>query len=422
MNLYTAADGLFGTHVTWADIEEDMQRELDTVASFGSNKTAKDIGDGNGFMSKIVLIEPDWQHKDKQLPEKFIVKILTQLAMQKLVSDISDQQNVSFDETFSSPEFMAQMEVLQKNCHNAEVTVYTHLVKVPEHKVDIPKIYYMKKFTEWNPVKGYMIMEYFENIKSVHIFENISPEDIKQVIRNKAVIEAQSLDFTPEEKEALGQSPFKTLFAPMFKKEVLGNITSLLRTFDGGKLADRADKLEEIMYELSDLDWADKLADEFGMERVLCHGDLWSMNLLWRKDGDAHKLAAMIDYQTAHFGCAATDLVRLFCACLSGKDRQAYWEELLEEFYSYLKKEVGNRKMPYTIEQLKEAYLQYLPMGAFMIVPMIGSMFEMVIKNADEEHRKKSLVIVMEKAECMLDDIFYYNERNRAIRKSKSVA
>lgn len=47
MNLYTAADGLFGTHVTWADIEEDMQRELDTVASFGSNKTAKDIGDGN---------------------------------------------------------------------------------------------------------------------------------------------------------------------------------------------------------------------------------------------------------------------------------------------------------------------------------------------------------------------------------------
>lgn len=45
---------------------------------------------------------------------------------------------------------------------------------------------------------------------------------------------------------------------------MLGNITSLLRTFDGGKLADRADKLEEIMYELSDLDWADKLADEFG--------------------------------------------------------------------------------------------------------------------------------------------------------------
>lgn len=47
MNLYTLADGLLGTHVTWNDIEDDMQRELDTVASFGSNKAATDIGVGN---------------------------------------------------------------------------------------------------------------------------------------------------------------------------------------------------------------------------------------------------------------------------------------------------------------------------------------------------------------------------------------
>ncbi|KHJ77163.1 hypothetical protein OESDEN_23217 [Oesophagostomum dentatum] len=46
MNLYTPGKGLFDTHVTWDDIEEDMQRELDTVASFGPNKTAKNIGDG----------------------------------------------------------------------------------------------------------------------------------------------------------------------------------------------------------------------------------------------------------------------------------------------------------------------------------------------------------------------------------------
>ncbi|KAK6041630.1 hypothetical protein COOONC_20871 [Cooperia oncophora] len=32
LNLYTPADGLYSTHVTWEDIEEDMQRELDSVA------------------------------------------------------------------------------------------------------------------------------------------------------------------------------------------------------------------------------------------------------------------------------------------------------------------------------------------------------------------------------------------------------
>lgn len=94
MTLYTPANGLFGTHVTWDDVEEDMQRELGTAAIFGPNKAATNIGEAKvshlqfrqvkdplktaffqGFMSRIVLIEPDWQHKDKTVPEKFIVKV-----------------------------------------------------------------------------------------------------------------------------------------------------------------------------------------------------------------------------------------------------------------------------------------------------------------------------------------------------------
>ncbi|VDM85122.1 unnamed protein product [Strongylus vulgaris] len=99
MNLFTPAAGLFGTHVTWKDIEEDMQRELRTAASFGLNKSAKNIGDNKvncsifihnssdsllitrknhmiqGFLSRIVLIDPDWLQVDKNLPEKFVVKV-----------------------------------------------------------------------------------------------------------------------------------------------------------------------------------------------------------------------------------------------------------------------------------------------------------------------------------------------------------
>ncbi|VDN31942.1 unnamed protein product [Cylicostephanus goldi] len=75
MSLYIPADGLFGTHVTWEDIEEVMQEELNTNASFGPNKKATNIGEGKGFMSRIVLIEPHWQNKDKKLPERFIAKV-----------------------------------------------------------------------------------------------------------------------------------------------------------------------------------------------------------------------------------------------------------------------------------------------------------------------------------------------------------
>ncbi|EPB72377.1 hypothetical protein ANCCEY_08535 [Ancylostoma ceylanicum] len=410
MNLYTPAGGLFGTHVTWDDIEEDMQRELDTVAIFGPNKTAKNIGEGNGFMSRIVLIDPDWQHKDKELPEKFIVKILTQLAMQKFTSDIAKENKI--DNQFNSPEFMAAIEVHQKRLHNVEVTVYEHLLKLPQGKIPMAKIYYMKKFSESNPVKGYMIMEYLEDLKPVHIYNHVTPNAVKEILRAKAVIEAMSLRFTPEEKKLFSENALSELFGEFFKKDIVADMMKMFREFGDGKLTERADKMEKIIPDLMDFKWADRLADELGMQRVLCHGDLWSMNILWRPKGD----------DTAHLGCPAEDLVRVFSACLSGKDRQQHWEELVEVFYGYLEEEVGDMKMPYTLEQLKEAYRRFMPTGAFMIVPMIGPMFDILCKSPDEEQRKKSLDIVMEKIECLLDDLLYYHERNTRLRKGEESA
>ncbi|KAK6060492.1 hypothetical protein COOONC_01843 [Cooperia oncophora] len=47
MNLYTPANGILETHVTWKDIEQDLQRELFTAAIFGPNKSAQDVEHGN---------------------------------------------------------------------------------------------------------------------------------------------------------------------------------------------------------------------------------------------------------------------------------------------------------------------------------------------------------------------------------------
>nr|CDJ83916.1 Uncharacterised kinase D1044.1 domain containing protein [Haemonchus contortus] len=387
MNLYTPGEGLFDTHVTWDDIEADMQNELSTVASFGPNKSAKDIGEGNGFMSKILLIEPDWQNKDKELPKQFLAKILTQLAIQKLSTKVAEQSKI--DNHFTDPEFKIKFEEIEKRCHNAEVTAYSHLIKIPKVKITVPEIYCMKKFSESNPAKGYILMEHLDNIKGIHIFENISIKEVREILHYLAVIEASSLRIPKEERAGFIDEPFKTVFGAMLEDEVMDRIYSMFHSLDNGRLADRADRLKEIKSEMVDIQSIESLSEHLGMERVLCHGDLWSMNILWRQNGDEHHLAALVDYQVSHFGCAATDLVRMFSACLSGKDRREHWEELLEVFYGYLKEEVGNGKMPYTLEQLKEAYRRFFPVGAFLIVPLIGPLFECVFKNPDEEMKKK---------------------------------
>ncbi|ETN71641.1 hypothetical protein NECAME_14158 [Necator americanus] len=260
MNLYTSAGGLFETHVTWEDIEEDMQRELDTAASFGPNKTAKNIGDGRGFMSRIVLIDPDWQQKDKDLPEKFVVKILTQLTLNQFMAEMS--KDTDFDSSYINEEYMAALEYQQKRLHNTEVTVYNHIMSLPEGKIPRVKIYYMRKFSESNPVKGYIIMEYKDNIKPVHIYQNVSIEAIKEVLRVKAVLEAKSLKFTEEEKEVFTKKPFSEIFAQFFNGNTAENFVKGFAQFGDGKLADRAERLEKISPDILDFVWADQLADE----------------------------------------------------------------------------------------------------------------------------------------------------------------
>ncbi|KHJ76056.1 hypothetical protein OESDEN_24325 [Oesophagostomum dentatum] len=156
------------------------------------------------------------------------------------------------------------------------------------------------------------------------------------------------------------------------------------------------------------------------MERVICHGDLWSANLLWRENGadDVH-LAAIVDFQTANMGCPSGDLVRLFSTCLSGKERQRHWEELVEDFYGFLKEEVGDGKMPYTLEQLKESYKQFIPLGSFLAVAMIQAVYKTAYNNPNEEQKKKIVEDLTEKMECLLDDIIFYYKRNLKLRREK---
>ena len=45
MTLYQPSTGILETHVTWQDVEEDMQKALGTEATFGPNKKATNIGD-----------------------------------------------------------------------------------------------------------------------------------------------------------------------------------------------------------------------------------------------------------------------------------------------------------------------------------------------------------------------------------------
>ncbi|VDM63749.1 unnamed protein product [Angiostrongylus costaricensis] len=259
----------------------------------------------------------------------------------------------------------------------------------------------MKKFSENNPLKGYIIMEYLDNLKTVHIYENITAGSMKQILRAIAVLEAMSLDFSPQGKNDFIDKPFTGIYGVAYNNETFGNLMKVLRTLKGDNLSNKLHLLEKALPYLVDLEWADRLPEEMGVRKQKKHCFI----RIARKE-----LPQML--QTAHFGCPAFDLVRVMCACLSGKDRQEQWEELLDEFYGYLKEECGNRDMPYTLKQLKESYRRFFPLGGLMIMPMIGPLFDIICKSGDKEQNQKRFEVVMEKTVCLLDDILYFHNRN----------
>ncbi|KHJ88135.1 hypothetical protein OESDEN_12075 [Oesophagostomum dentatum] len=113
-----------------------------------------------------------------------------------------------------------------------------------------------------------------------------------------AVMQAMSLKLSLAEKEQFTKKFFVEFYGQFYNDEYLELTAKSLRASVDGRLENKVRKVERFLKPLMDLPWADQLADELGMERVICHGDLWSANLLWRENGadDVH-LAAIVDFQ-----------------------------------------------------------------------------------------------------------------------------
>uniref|UniRef100_A0A1I7X6K1 DUF2326 domain-containing protein n=1 Tax=Heterorhabditis bacteriophora TaxID=37862 RepID=A0A1I7X6K1_HETBA len=88
------------------------------------------------------------------------------------------------------------------------------------------KTYLMRKFSEENPLKGYIIMDYVDNGVPIHIFDNLTPEDLHQTT---------------------------------------SNLITIFRRFGGERLAERIDKLEKLFPFIVDISLAERLSEELSV-------------------------------------------------------------------------------------------------------------------------------------------------------------
>ncbi|RCN45176.1 hypothetical protein ANCCAN_08800 [Ancylostoma caninum] len=412
LNLHTAGSGLFETHISWEDIEHRIQDERKLKVSFGPRRNAHQIGDGNGFMSRIGVIDADFQGEVDGLPPKFVVKMVCVLAGMEIAESVKDRHS---DENADIQEIFDGFDVNVRNLHNREVNVYRVFSRFDNSISKMPQVYFAQGFEKENVLKGFIGMEWVENLELRHIFHNVTPEELSDALRALAYLEAKSLQLTDEEKQKVASNPVPIIYPPMMHPSAVSKMFRDMYTASE-ELRPSGEVLEKITEELPLLELTSTMNEELGMKDVFIHGDLWSANLMWSKTENGVRLSRIIDYQLAHFGCVAEDLARLFISTMSGKDRRENWERLLEEFHGYIN-QYCDVELPFTLEQLKESYRRMFPLAGTLLLPVFDSVAKIGSRKLSDEGKMTMKTVLSEKTVALFEDILFFAKRNREVRK-----
>ncbi|EYB95392.1 hypothetical protein Y032_0160g3331 [Ancylostoma ceylanicum] len=256
MALLEPSNGILRTNVSWDDLQKAVYEAFGNDAKFGPNKDAKDIGFVNGFLSKICLITPDWQTELKHVPEKFVVKISSQMSYIECHGMLGEK-----DMEISMQDFSSAQDTKVKQLHNNEVTLYRILEKYNVTNVARPKVYYMREFSEDSPHEGFIIMEYVADRLPLHIYDNLTPSDISQVLRTIASLQVAFLKFSEEDKALFTEDIFGEINSKTVTKEHVKSMVDLMRKIGEGKLDETLNRLGKIIPEIADTNFADHLPD-----------------------------------------------------------------------------------------------------------------------------------------------------------------
>ncbi|CAL2043286.1 unnamed protein product [Caenorhabditis brenneri] len=401
MSLYKTADGILETHVTWEDVELELQKRFSTMASFGEKRTARNISDQKGYMSKIALVNPDWQNIEpgKTLPTTFAVKISSQLpfmAFSKLLKYT--------DENGYEDEKLKFMGKILREAHNREVEAYKLLERFNHKDVPYTKVYATKPFHNESDLKGYIIMDFIPDVITTSMSEPIPADGLIDTIRGVATFAALCHSLPENDKKfALGaeflEYYFNTFLGPASIESTFENLKEAFSTFCE---VSRVEKLIEIYrHYIKIVDRFTRLSDLLGFKMIFNHGDLWQSNMLYKKGNDGKlKLEAIIDWQALSLLPPGFDMARFFIGSLSVEDRHQRAPDLLKVYHETFTNTLGEEL--FQLQEILDSYHLHFPLMSLMVLPGMVPFLE------NYEIR----TTVMKNMEAIMEDVMEAHEYN----------
>ncbi|TKR57598.1 hypothetical protein L596_030279 [Steinernema carpocapsae] len=242
--------------------------------------------------------------------------------------------------------------------HNRECEFYRDFA--PRLRIPLGKVFRADKWI-LGEERGAIVMESFiGRAKSGCFFEGFTVDQLYALAGHLAEFNVNFL--TAEDKSWVEKYPNAMWDQMDVVNHFITPMIERLKALDSDEFRDHLKQIDHLIYDPEFHRFTSSGVQEaLQMPAVLCHGDMWTNNILWTTTAEgapSAALAAIIDWQIIHKNTPAFDFARLLTIGTSGDIRRLHKDKILEFYYSILKQKMASRghELPFSLNRLKEAY------------------------------------------------------------------